>query len=387
MNSSQLMSTTKRTIGSPWVRWGFAVVILGVGIYLAFINQEILVNAWHAVINADPLWLLISFVSVVVALFSMAQVMRLLYQAAGVPRATRRATNSLVLASNAWSVTVPGGAAFSTALQARRQYQWGASPVIISWFILLSGALSFLGLAVLAVVSLFFIGSAPAPSMLIGAGAGVLALTLLLWWFSRNTVLIEKIALWGLSLTNRMRKLPPNHGAEKTRITIRQLTEVKVGPWRLFVVFSWSMVNWLADVLCLYAAIRAIGVEDISVTAVLLAFVTGKVAGFLQATPGGVGPVEALLTGTLMAAGLGASESFAAILIYRIMSLIIPAVVGWIIFFVSYGGERPRSQVEHKQKISLPDASDGPPTDHSTPEFSDGGSTTGSTETQPDLKE
>ena len=361
MNSSRLLSTTKRAIGSAWVRWGFAVIILGVGVYLAFVNQKIMVDAWNAVINADPLWLLISFASVVIALYSMAQVMRLLYQAAGVSRATRRATNSLVLASNAWSVTVPGGAAFSTVLQARRQYQWGASPVIISWFILLSGALSFLGLAVLAVLSLFFIGSDPAPSMLIGAGAGVLALTLLLWWFSRNTALIEKISLWGLSLVNRVRKLPLDHGAEKTRITIQQLTKVKVGPWRLFVVFSWSMVNWLADVLCLYAAIRAIGVEDISVTAVLLAFVTGKVAGFLQATPGGVGPVEALLTGTLMAAGLGASEAFAAILIYRIMSLIIPAVVGWIIFFVSYGGESPRQENQERDKNPLPDASSALP--------------------------
>lgn len=361
MNSSRLLSTTKRAIGSAWVRWGFAVIILGVGVYLAFVNQKIMVDAWNAVINADPLWLLISFASVVIALYSMAQVMRLLYQAAGVSRATRRATNSLVLASNAWSVTVPGGAAFSTVLQARRQYQWGASPVIISWFILLSGALSFLGLAVLAVLSLFFIGSDPAPSMLIGAGAGVLALTLLLWWFSRNTALIEKISLWGLSLVNRVRKLPLDHGAEKTRITIQQLTKVKVGPWRLFVVFSWSMVNWLADVLCLYAAIRAIGVEDISVTAVLLAFVTGKVAGFLQATPGGVGPVEALLTGTLMAAGLGASEAFAAILIYRIMSLIIPAVVGWIIFFVSYGGEGPRQENQERDKNPLPDASSALP--------------------------
>lgn len=361
MNSSRLLSTTKRAIGSAWVRWGFAVIILGVGVYLAFVNQKIMMDAWNAVINADPLWLLISFASVVIALYSMAQVMRLLYQAAGVSRATRRATNSLVLASNAWSVTVPGGAAFSTVLQARRQYQWGASPVIISWFILLSGALSFLGLAVLAVLSLFFIGSDPAPSMLIGAGAGVLALTLLLWWFSRNTALIEKISLWGLSLVNRVRKLPLDHGAEKTRITIQQLTKVKVGPWRLFVVFSWSMVNWLADVLCLYAAIRAIGVEDISVTAVLLAFVTGKVAGFLQATPGGVGPVEALLTGTLMAAGLGASEAFAAILIYRIMSLIIPAVVGWIIFFVSYGGESPRQENQERDKNPLPDASSALP--------------------------
>lgn len=340
MNTSSVISAAKRLAGSPWIRWGLALLILGGAVYLAFVNQSILIDAWHAVINADPWWLLISLASVALALYSMAQVMRLLYQAAGVTRATRRSTNSLVLASNAWSVTVPGGAAFSTALQARRQYQWGASPVLISWFILLSGALSFLGLAVLAVVSLFFIGSTPAPSMLIAAGLSVLGLTLLLWWFSRNTALIEKCALWVLGIINKVRKKPADAGAAKTVLTISQLTKVEVGPGRLFVVFSWSMVNWLADVLCLYAAIRAIGVEDISVTAVLLAFVTGKVAGFLQATPGGVGPVEALLTGTLMASGLGASEAFAAILIYRIASLIIPAVIGWLIFFVSYGEEK-----------------------------------------------
>lgn len=91
--------------------------------------------------------------------------MRLLLRAAHVP-VTRRATNSLVLAANAWSVSVPGGVAFSTALQVRRQLKWGASPVVISWFILLSGALSFLGLVALALGALFFIGGT-APGRLV----------------------------------------------------------------------------------------------------------------------------------------------------------------------------------------------------------------------------
>lgn len=335
--------TVTSAASASWIRWALTLVILGVALWFALQNEDSVVDGWRTFLRADFGWVLFSAAMVALSLYSMAEVMRLLLRAADVP-VTRRATNSLVLAANSWSVSVPGGIAFSTALQVRRQLKWGASPVVISWFILLSGALSFLGLATLSLGALFFIRG-DAPGRLIAAGLAVLGLTGLLWWFSRNTAMIETVAKPPLKAFNAIRRKPAEEGAAKLRATIRQLTSVRLGPVRLIIVFTWSFTNWITDVICLYAAMRAVGVDDVAVRTVVMAFVFSKVAGFIQATPGGVGPVEAVLTGTLIASGMVGTDAVATVLIYRLVSFILPAAVGWIVYLVDYGGDR-RKDVE-----------------------------------------
>ncbi|MBP2331478.1 lysylphosphatidylglycerol synthase transmembrane domain-containing protein [Corynebacterium freneyi] len=335
--------TVTSAASASWIRWALTLVILGVALWFTLQNQDSVVDGWRTFLRADFGWVLFSAAMVALSLYSMAEVMRLLLRAADVP-VTRRAANSLVLAANSWSVSVPGGIAFSTALQVRRQLKWGASPVVISWFILLSGALSFLGLATLSLGALFFIRG-DAPVRLIAAGVAVLGLTGLLWWFSRNTAMIETVAKPLLKTFNAIRRKPAEEGAAKLRATIRQLTSVRLGPVRLIIVFAWSFTNWITDVICLYAAMRAVGVDDVAVRTVVMAFVFSKVAGFIQATPGGVGPVEAVLTGTLIASGMVGTDAVATVLIYRLVSFILPAAVGWIVYLVDYGGDR-RKDVE-----------------------------------------
>ncbi|MFC3850621.1 YbhN family protein [Corynebacterium hansenii] len=343
---------------ASWIRWALTLVILGVALWFTVRNWGSVVDGWRTFLRADFGWVLASAAMVALSLFAMAEVMRLLLRSAHVP-VTARATNSLVLAANAWSVSVPGGVAFSTALQVRRQLKWGASPVVISWFILLSGALSFLGLVALALVALFFIGGT-APGRLIAAGAAVLAMTALLWWFSRNTAVIETVAKQILKAVNALRRKPPESGAAKLQTTIRQLTSVRLSPLRMVIVFAWSLINWIGDVACLYAAMRAVGVEDVTVNTIVMAFVLSKVAGFIQATPGGVGPVEAVLTGTLIASGMVGTDAVATVLIYRLVSFILPAAVGWVVYLVGYGGDR-RKDIEAENGAGDDDGGGRPP--------------------------
>ena len=337
---TRVRDAVRSAASTSWIRWALTLVILGVALWFAAQNRGTFTDGVRTFLRADFRWVIIALLANVISLYSMAEVMRLLLRSADVRGATRRSTNALVLAANAWSVSVPGGVAFSTALQVRRMLSWKATPVVISWFILLSGALSTLGLVALAVASLFFIGRAPAWGTLIAAGTAVLAVTALLWWFSRNTTLIESAAAPVLRLINRIRRKPLDTGATKLRHGIRQLTEVRLSPGRMTIVFGWSFLNWVFDVVCLYAAVRAVGVEDVSATVVLLAFVSGKAAGFIQATPGGVGPIEAVLTGTLVASGMVGTDAVATVLIYRLVSFILPAVVGWIIYLVGFHDDR-----------------------------------------------
>lgn len=333
------MQRTKRMLkelaSAGWLRWLITAVILVVAAVLVIRNKRIIGEGIRTLRSADLWWVFISIVAIAVAMYSMAEVMRLMFRAAGVP-VNRRMTNSLTLASNAWSVTVPGGVAFSTALQFRRQLQWGASAVVVSWFIAISGALSFLGLVFLGLGSLMLIGREGAHWVLISVAIAVSLVTYMLWRVSQNPIVLEKIALWALRLFNKVRRTEPDRDAVAVRKVVGQLTSVNVPPHLMGIAFFWSLMNWVADVVCLYACVRAIGVDKVSMTMVLLAFVTGKLAGFIQATPGGVGPVEAVLTGTLVAAGLTGGQAFATILIYRMVSFVLVAVVGWVIYLLRF---------------------------------------------------
>lgn len=367
MGPRSLWRRGSRAAAHPAARIALLAVLGLAAAWLIYANRGFIAEGWRTMLTADPGWVGVSVAALALSMFAMAEVMRLLFRAAGVEAATVRATNALTLASNAWSVSVPGGVAFSTALQVRRQLKWGASAVVVSWFVVFSGALSSLGLAALAVASLFFIGGAPAPGRLVASLAGVAALTGLLWWFSRTTAPLERVALWALAGVNRLRRRRRNAGARRVRDTIAQLTEVRLPAWRMAVVFGWSLLNWVADVVCLYAAVRAIGVVHVSATAVLLAFVTGKVAGLIQATPGGVGPVEAVLTTTLVAAGMVATDAFAAILVYRAVSLVLPAAVGWAVFAIGFGDEDPRRRGDTMDRDPAPPGPAPAPSDEGAP--------------------
>nr|WP_120491621.1 YbhN family protein [Corynebacterium lactis] len=333
---SRLKDALKKLAGAGWLRWGITVAIFVVAAVLTARNWTVVTKGVRILAHIDAWWLAISVVSVAASLFSMAEVMRLLLRAGGVQFATRRKTNALVLASNAWSVTVPGGAAFSTALQIKRMMEWGATAVLVSWFVLFSGALSFLGLAFLGIGSLFFVGQGDAPAVLIAIAIVVLLATTLLWRLSQNPAILNAVGGWGLRIVNRIRKKPEDTDVARLHGVVNQLTSVKLSPQVLGVSFFWSFMNWVTEIVCLYAAIRSIGVDDISATKVLLAFVTGKLAGFVQATPGGVGTVEAVLTAALIAGGTTGAEAFAAVLVYRIVSFVGVAIVGWIVYLLRF---------------------------------------------------
>jgi hypothetical protein len=63
---------------------------------------------------------------------------------------------------------------------------------------------------------------------------------------------------------------------------------------------------------------------------VLLAFCTAQFLGTLPLTPGGLGFVEAGLTGTLVLAGVPAGAAVVATLAYRLVSFWLPIPAGGI---------------------------------------------------------
>jgi uncharacterized protein (TIRG00374 family) len=87
--------------------------------------------------------------------------------------------------------------------------------------------------------------------------------------------------------------------------------------------------RWVLDYLTLLAALTAIHAESRAST-VLLAFCAAQFLGTLPLTPGGLGFVEAGLTGTLALAGVPAGEAVVATLAYRLVSFWLPIPAGGV---------------------------------------------------------
>jgi len=85
--------------------------------------------------------------------------------------------------------------------------------------------------------------------------------------------------------------------------------------------------RWIFDFLCLYAALLAVGARPPLYVA-LLAYSAAQLLGQIPLTPGGLGLVEAGLTGTLALAGVAAAPAALATLAYRLASYWLPLPLG-----------------------------------------------------------
>ncbi len=88
-----------------------------------------------------------------------------------------------------------------------------------------------------------------------------------------------------------------------------------------------SAGRWVLDYLTLLAALTAVHADPRPST-VLLAFCAAQFLGTLPLTPGGLGFVEAGLTGTLVLAGVPAGAAVVATLAYRLASFWLPIPAG-----------------------------------------------------------
>ncbi|MFE4455066.1 lysylphosphatidylglycerol synthase domain-containing protein [Streptomyces sp. NPDC056796] len=88
-------------------------------------------------------------------------------------------------------------------------------------------------------------------------------------------------------------------------------------------------------VLCLDASIRAFSGPDVpklSYASIAVVFLAGNALGSAAPTPGGMGAVEGALTLGLIAVGLPKEVAAPAVLLFRVMTLWLPVLPGWICF-------------------------------------------------------
>ncbi|MFF9567999.1 YbhN family protein [Streptomyces sp. NPDC014685] len=88
-------------------------------------------------------------------------------------------------------------------------------------------------------------------------------------------------------------------------------------------------------VMCLDASIRAFSGPDVptlSYASIAVVFLAGNALGSAAPTPGGMGAVEPALTLGLIAVGLPKEVAAPAVLLYRLLTLWLPVLPGWLCF-------------------------------------------------------
>jgi uncharacterized membrane protein YbhN (UPF0104 family) len=88
-----------------------------------------------------------------------------------------------------------------------------------------------------------------------------------------------------------------------------------------------AVLRWLLDYCALLLALAAVGAQP-RPGLVLLAFTASQLLAFIPITPGGLGFVEAGLTGLLALAGVNAADAALATLAYRLVSYWLPLPAG-----------------------------------------------------------
>ncbi|MGE0221410.1 lysylphosphatidylglycerol synthase domain-containing protein, partial [Mycolicibacterium sp.] len=197
-----------------WLRWvilALAVVVLAVE--LALVRDQ-LAKAWHSLYSAKWIWVLAAAVAAMASMHSFAQIQRTLLRSAGVHVRQWR-SEAAFYAGNALSTTMPGGPVLSATFIYRQQRIWGASPLVASWQLVMSGVLQVIGLALLGLGGAFMLGASKNPLSLIFSLGGFLALILLAQAVATRPELIDGIGVRVLGWVNSVRGKPADTGLAK----------------------------------------------------------------------------------------------------------------------------------------------------------------------------
>jgi uncharacterized protein (TIRG00374 family) len=238
------------------------------------------------------------------------------------------------VASNAFGRIVPGGVAAAGAMQYAMLVRAGVPARAAASGMTASSLLVFgilLGLPVLALPAI--IGGAPVNRGLERAAIAGGVLFALIFaggvaaFAADRPLLVLGRALQALH--NRLlRRREPLRGFPERLLRERDVVRRTLGEqWLKALLFASG--RWVLDYLSLLCALQAVGANP-RPSLVLLAFCAAQVLGALPLTPGGLGFVEAGLTGALALAGVPGGQAVVATLAYRLVSFWLPIPAGGV---------------------------------------------------------
>lgn len=327
------------------VKRAAAVAIAGLAIYLVFPAITEVLASWPRLSTLHPWWFTLA-IGAEVAHFACTLAMQRL-------ALRTRAWFPVVmsqLAGNAITLIMPGGAAVGAAVQFR---MLAASGMDTSSTVGGLAAFSLLGVGGLLALPVFalpaILAGAPTNRGLVDAALLGAAGFVLFAAFGAVILAYDAPLRWAGQVAQRLGNLilrkRPIAGLDKTLLSQRDEIRAVLGRqwWQALLLSSGRLAF---DYLCLLAALRATGSQP-RPSLILVAYAVAGIVGLIPATPGGLGLVEASLTGLLVLAKVDSSQAVLATLTYRLASYWAPLCAGPIaygLFWIRYRSRRPRPQ-------------------------------------------
>ncbi len=316
---------------SKFAKRGLGLGITAVSVYLVIPSIVEVFSSWPELERLRPGSLAIMSVLVLASLICFWILIGLCLRS---NRWLLMATSQL--ASSAIARVVPGGAATATAFQYRMIREAGVTNRDATTGLTVATLLNFgvlFSLPVFAVPAILF-GPPIAPLLLRAAVAGVIGFVAA--GFIGGVVLLRDrpLVLLGNAvdrlLTRFGRPGPADSSRSQQFLEDRDLIRSHLASnW--WAVLLAAVGKWGFEYLALVMAVRGVGHDDYS-SVLLLAFVTAALLSRIPFTPGGLGFVEAGLTGTLTLAGLSAGDAVLATLAYRLISYWLPIPLGFVAY-------------------------------------------------------
>jgi putative heme transporter len=151
---------------------------------------------------------------------------------------------------------------------------------------------------------------------------------------------LESIAARSLRLAQRLIHRPPGDARALIDAAAARIAGLRLKRRGWAFVFLMATLNWVANIACLALALLATR-SPIPWSGLILAWSAGVGAGSFGITPGGLGLVEAVLAGALIAAGVHTPQAVAAVLLYRLISFWLVDALGWTIYVTTRKQGRP----------------------------------------------
>jgi uncharacterized protein (TIRG00374 family) len=324
IDAAQAHPLTWKTI----VKRALAVAVVGGAIYLVLPSLIAVFGAWPRLSTLNPVWFTVALACEVISFICNFALQRLALRTRG-----WFAVVTAGLAGNAVTDSLPGGDAAGAAVQFGMLTTAGFDTDTAVGGLT---AFSLLGIGGLLALPLFalptILAGAPVSHGLVHTAllgiAGFVVYAAFGVIVLRTNWPLATLARAAQSVWNRVTRghRPPVTGLDEKVLAQRDTIRTVLGEhWWQAALLTAGRLGF--DYGCLLAALRATGASP-RPSLVLLAYAAANIVALLPLTPGGLGIVEASLSGLLILAGVRPGYAVLATLAYRIGSYWLPLVSG-----------------------------------------------------------
>jgi uncharacterized protein (TIRG00374 family) len=293
------------------------------------------VSSWPRLLTLEPWWLLVAVVAETLSFVCQMALLRLILRTK-----SWFAITTAFLAGNAVTNTLPGGDAVGASVQYRMLAGSGIDTVQAAGGLAVSSIIGVGALFALPIFALPLVlgGEAVSPGLVhtgeLGAVGFVLILAVGVVVLTTEKPLRKLAAAvdWLLNRLSPKKHVRSAHVLGDRLINERDQVKADLGKnwWKALLLVA-GRIGF--DFGSLLAVLRATGTRP-DPALVLLAYAATAVIALLPLTPGGLGLVEASLSGLLVLADVPSANAVVATLAFRLGSYWLPTIAGAVCYFL-----------------------------------------------------